>query len=58
MNMNIKAARLASGITQQAAADKLGIKIRTLQSWEQGYRKPSKFVETHLIKELQEMAPH
>lgn len=56
--MNIKAARLASGLTQQAAADKLGIKIRTLQSWEQGYRKPSKFVETHLIKELQEMAPH
>ena len=56
--MTIKQARIASGITQQAAADKLGIKIRTLQSWEQGYRRPSAFTEKHIIKELQEIAPH
>lgn len=32
---DFKALRLASGLTQQAAADLIGAPLRTVQSWEQ-----------------------
>ena len=34
----IKQARQAAGLTQQAAADLLGVSIKTVQSWEGGWR--------------------
>lgn len=37
---NIKAAREKSGYTQQACADVLGLKLRTLQTYEQGVSEP------------------
>ena len=38
MRGNLKAARLAAGMTQQAVADKLGISLRYYQNLEAGER--------------------
>jgi DNA-binding transcriptional regulator YiaG len=35
----IKQARLTAGLTQQATADLLSVSIKTVQSWEGGWRK-------------------
>ncbi len=32
--------RLAKGWTRKQAAEHLGVKVKTLESWEYGYRKP------------------
>ena len=42
-------ARLASGLSQSAFAELLGVSVRTLQDWEQGRREPSGAAKT-LIK--------
>ena len=34
----IKQARTQAGLTQQAAADLVGVSIKTVQSWEGGWR--------------------
>ena len=34
----IKQARQSAGLTQQALADLLGVSIKTVQSWEGGWR--------------------
>lgn len=36
---NLKQARHSAGLTQQATADLLGVSIKTVQSWEGGWRK-------------------
>lgn len=37
----IKALRAASGLTQAGLAARLGVKLRTVQTWEYGTRTPS-----------------
>lgn len=39
-------ARLASGLSQAAFATLLGVSVRTLQDWEQGWREPSGAAKT------------
>lgn len=39
--MRLRAARVASHLTQQAMADKLGISLNGYQKYEQGERQPS-----------------
>ena len=39
-------ARLASGLSQSAFAELLGVSVRTLQDWEQGRREPSGAAKT------------
>jgi transcriptional regulator with XRE-family HTH domain len=36
----LKAARLSAGLSQSQAAAKTGVKIRSIQDWEQGRSKP------------------
>lgn len=34
-------ARAAAGLTQQEAADKIGVSLRTIQNWESGTKEPN-----------------
>lgn len=36
ISQNIRAARLAAGLTQQALADKLGVAVMAVNRWENG----------------------
>ena len=38
---NLKSARVAAGLTQQALADRLGIWRETIAHWENGTRQPT-----------------
>jgi transcriptional regulator with XRE-family HTH domain len=38
---NIKAARLAAGMTQKELAEKIGVPYQSVQRWEKGAFKPS-----------------
>jgi len=49
MNSKIKELRLAAGLTQLALAEKTGIPYRTIQSWEEGARKPSDLRKLHKV---------
>ena len=49
---NIKSARLAAGLTQQAMSEKMGIPKRTLENWEQGSRQCPVWAEKLIVKEL------
>lgn len=42
--MEIKALRKSLGLTQKQMADYTGIPLRTIQNWEEGRRKCSKYV--------------
>lgn len=54
--MTFKDARVAAGLTQQQAAEVLGVPYRTFQSWELGQRKPPEYVERLIIEKLQRLA--
>ena len=47
--------RRRTGLTQKAFAELLGVSIRTLQSWEQGVRKPSGAAVT--VLRIADMSP-
>lgn len=49
----IKALRVKLGLTQQEFANRLGLKVDTIRSWEYGYRKP-KGPGERLLQLLQE----
>ena len=48
----LKANRLAEGLTQQTAADKVGVNIRTMQKWEAEERSPNGKAMFKLIRTL------
>lgn len=48
----LKAARAKLGLSQSEAAKAWGIKIRTLQSWEQNWATPRGFALTALVEKL------
>lgn len=45
----IKELRLAAGLTQLALSEKSGIPYRTIQSWEEGTRRPSDLRKLHKV---------
>lgn len=48
----LKAARKASGLTQQAMADIMLIPKRTIEKWEHGTRVPPPYVQRFVLNEL------
>ena len=50
MKISLKAARVNADLTQQEAADKLGISKHTVINWELGRTKPKKCVLIALAK--------
>lgn len=52
----IREARLAAGLTQEAMAEKLDIPKRTIQDWEADKRTPPQYVERLVIAELARIA--
>lgn len=48
MILKIKKTRAKTGLTQKQFADLMGVSVRTLCSWEQGLRSPSKAAQTLL----------
>lgn len=52
---NIKEAREKTGLSRQAAADRLGIPVRTLKAWESGTRVPPAYVEKMVVESMLSM---
>lgn len=48
----LKTARISSGLSQKALADKIEVPFRTYQSWELGDRVPPKYVQNLLLEKL------
>ena len=38
---NLKSLRILNNLTQQALAEKLGVRFKTISHWESGYSEPS-----------------
>jgi len=51
----IKKAREASGLSQQALAKVLDVPSRTYESWEMGERTPPKYVQALLLEKVQSL---
>lgn len=51
-----KAARNASGLTQQQMSDIFKIPKRTIENWESGQRTPPEYVKLLVIEKLQAIA--
>ena len=49
----LKAARNATGMTQQGMADRMLIPFRTIQQWEGGQRTPPPYVQRFVLNELE-----
>jgi DNA-binding transcriptional regulator YiaG len=47
-----RAVRYALGLTQRELADQIGVTVRAVQSWEQGWREPSGRAERVMEKML------
>lgn len=48
----LKQARAATGLSQQAMADRMMIPKRTIQDWEGGQRTPPPYVQRFVLNEL------
>lgn len=48
----LKAARAATGMSQQAMADRMLIPKRTIEDWEAGRRTPPEYVQRFVLNEL------
>lgn len=53
---DLKAARLAAGLTQQQMSDIFKIPKRTIENWESGMRKPPEYVKTLVIEKLERIS--
>ena len=53
---DLKAARIAAGLTQQAMSDLLLIPKRTIEDWENGRRQPPPYVERLVLNELKRIS--
>ena len=51
----LKAARAATGLSQQAMADQMLIPKRTIEEWEAGRRTPPPYVQRFVLNELATM---
>lgn len=51
----LKQARKAAGLSQQALADQTHIPKRTIESWEMGERTPPEYVQRFLLNELKSL---
>lgn len=51
----LKAARAATGMTQQGMADRMLIPKRTIQDWEGGQRTPPPYVQRFVLNELESL---
>ena len=51
----LKAARAATGLSQQAVADQMLIPLRTIQKWEINERTPPPYVQRFVLNELATM---
>lgn len=54
-NEKLRAARLASGQTQKATAEMLGVPLRTYEDWEAGRRTPTEFTQNNVIEKISEV---
>ena len=52
----LKAARAATGMSQQKMADRMLISKRTIEKWETGERVPPEYVQRFVLNELTEIA--
>ena len=52
----LKAARAATGMSQQKMADRMLISKRTIEKWETGERVPPEYVQRFVLNELREIA--
>ena len=52
----LKAARAATGMSQQAMADRTLIPKRTIEKWETGERVPPPYVQRFVLNELADLA--
>jgi transcriptional regulator with XRE-family HTH domain len=51
----LKAARKATGLTQQGMADRMLIPKRTIEKWEQGSNTPPPYVQRFVLNELESL---
>lgn len=51
----LKAARAATGLSQQAMSDQMLIPKRTIEAWETGDRTPPPYVQRFVLNELATM---
>lgn len=51
----LKAARAATGMSQQKMADRMLISKRTIEKWETGERVPPEYVQRFVLNELKEI---
>lgn len=52
----LRAARAATGMSQQKMADRMLISKRNIEKWETGERVPPEYVQRFVLKELGEIA--
>jgi DNA-binding transcriptional regulator YiaG len=51
LHEQIRAARKEAGLTQAKLAEKLGVSLRTIESWEAGVRQP-RYKHGHIIERI------
>ena len=51
----LKAARAATGMSQQKMSDKMLISKRTIEKWETGERVPPEYVQRFVLNELESL---
>lgn len=51
----LKAARAATGMSQQGMADRMLIPKRTIEKWETGERTPPPYVQRFVLNELESL---
>ena len=52
----LRAARAATGMSQQGMADRMLISKRNIEKWETGERTPPEYVQRFVLNELREIA--
>ena len=55
-NLRMKAARAATGLTQQKLSERTLIPKRTIEDWERGKATPPPYVQRFVLNELADIA--